>query len=59
MGTRRGYGREYEVMGGNIRARRGYGREYKEKKGIYIMPGDFKLGVMRERERAGGLSRYC
>ena len=33
MGTRRGYGREYEVMGGNIRARRGYGREYKEKEG--------------------------
>ncbi len=29
------------------RTRRGYGREYKE---IYIMLGDFKLGVMRERE---------
>ena len=27
-------------MGGNI----------KKKKVIYIMPGDFKLGVMRERE---------
>ena len=43
-------------MGGNMRARRG---KIKKKKGIYIMLGDFKLGVMRERERARGLSRYC